>query len=132
LHIWSSQRAGIPTTSAEALLGLDVEQYRRALCGARPAEKGTAQTVQRESAGRAPVVSVREPPNWYADKADSPPWIKALAEVRRLARREGWRYHHVQAIIVAIDQYAEAALGNREFFLNKPYGIGGSMKDSIP
>ena len=24
------------------------------------------------------------------------------------------------AIIVSIDQYAEAALGNREFFLNKP------------
>jgi hypothetical protein len=24
---------------------------------------------------------------------------------------------HVQAIIVSIDQYAEAALGNREFFL---------------
>jgi hypothetical protein len=42
-----------------------------------------------------------------------------------------WRYHHVQAIIVAIDQYAEAALGNREFFLNKPYGIGGSRKDNI-
>jgi hypothetical protein len=72
------------------------------------------------------VVSVREPPNWYADKADSPPWIKALAEVRRLARREGWRYQYIQAIIVAIDQYAEAALGSREFFLNKPYGIGGS------
>jgi len=39
--------------------------------------------------------------------ADNPPWIKALAEVRRLAPREGWRYHHVQAIIVAIDQYAD-------------------------
>ena len=38
----------------------------------------------------------------------------------------------VQAMIVAIDQYAEAALGNREFFLNKPYGIGGSRKDDIP
>jgi hypothetical protein len=54
---------------------------------------------------------------------------KALAEVRHLACREGWRYQHVQAIIVAIDQYAEAALGNREFFLNKPYGIGGSLND---
>src|SRR4030081_1892661 len=52
--------------------------------------------------------------------------------VLRIAPREGWRYHHVQAIIVAIDQYAEAALGNREFFLNKPYGIGGGMKDDIP
>jgi hypothetical protein len=32
---------------------------------------------------RASVVSVREPPSWYDDKADNPPWIKALAEVRR-------------------------------------------------
>jgi len=61
-----------------------------------------------------------------------PTRIKALAEVRRLARREGWRYHHVQAIIVAVDQHAEAALGNREFFLNKPYGIGSSSKENIP
>src|SRR6266576_1242218 len=75
---------------------------------------------------------MREPPNWYDDNADNPPWIKALAEVRRLAAREGWRYHHVQAIIVAIDQYAEAALGNREFFLNKPHGVGGRAKDNIP
>jgi hypothetical protein len=36
-----------------------------------------------------------------------------------------------QAIIVSIDQYAEAALGNREYFLNKPYGIGG-RSDNIP
>lgn len=33
---------------------------------------------------------------------------------------------HIEAIQVAIDQYAEAALGNREFFLNKPHSIGGS------
>ena len=72
-----------------------------------------------------------EPLKWYDDNADNPPWIKALAEVRRLAPREGWCYHH-QAIIVSIDQYAEAALGNREFFLNKPYGIGSSSKDNIP
>ena len=57
---------------------------------------------------------MRDPLVWYDDKADNPPWIKALAEVRRLAPREGWRYQHVQAIIVAI-----------EFFLNKPHGIGG-------
>jgi hypothetical protein len=30
----------------------------------------------------------------------------------------------VQAIIVAIDQYAEAALGNWSYFLNTPYGVG--------
>jgi hypothetical protein len=57
---------------------------------------------------------MRDPLQWYDDNADNPPWIKALAE--------GWRYHHFQAIIVAIDQYAEAALGNREFFLNSRKG----------
>ena len=36
---------------------------------------------------------MRDPLVWYDDKADNPPWIKALAEVRRLAPREGWRYH---------------------------------------
>jgi hypothetical protein len=75
---------------------------------------------------------MREPMQWYDDKADNPPWIKALAEVRRLAAREGWRYHHVQAIIVSIDQYAESALGNRDYFLNRPYGIGGSRKGDVP
>jgi len=34
--------------------------------------------------------------------------------------------------IMAIDQYAEAAFGNREFFLNKPYGIGGWNEEDIP
>ncbi len=69
---------------------------------------------------------------WYDDKADHPPWIKALAEVRLMAPREGYCYQHVQAIIVAIDQYAEAALGNRAFFLNRPYGIGSSRNDDVP
>ena len=66
------------------------------------------------------------PLRWYDHNADNPPWIKALAEVRIQATREGWCHAHVQAIIVAIDQYAEAALGNRSYFLNKPYGIGGA------
>jgi hypothetical protein len=39
---------------------------------------------------------------------------------------------NVQAIIVAIDQYAEAALGNRDFFLNKPYSIGDSKNEHTP
>ena len=30
-----------------------------------------------------------EPLQWYDDKADNPPWIKALAEVRMRAAREG-------------------------------------------
>ena len=61
---------------------------------------------------------------WYDDKADDSPWIKALAELRHRATRDGYCYQHVQAITVAIDQYAEKALGNRDFFLNKPYGVG--------
>jgi hypothetical protein len=69
---------------------------------------------------------------WYDHNADNPPWVKALAEVRHRATREGFCYHHVQAIIVAIDQYAEAALGNREFFLNKPHSIGGKRSDHVP
>ena len=52
------------------------------------------------------------------------PWINALAELRQRATREGYCYQHVQAITVAIDQYAEKALGNRDYFLNKPYGVG--------
>jgi len=61
---------------------------------------------------------------WYDDRAEHPQWIKALADVRRQATLKGYCYHHVQAIIVSIDQYAEAALGNREFFLNRPHRIG--------
>ena len=62
-----------------------------------------------------------EPLKWYDDKAaENSPWLQALAEVRQRAAREGYCYQHVQAIIVAIDQYAEKALGNRDYFLNKP------------
>jgi hypothetical protein len=62
---------------------------------------------------------------YFQDDPNPPPFIKALAEVRQLATREGWCYQHVQAITVAIDQYAEKALGNRDYFHNKPYSIGG-------
>ena len=68
---------------------------------------------------------------WYDDKADNPPWLKALAEVGRLGPREGWCYHHVQAIMLSIDQYAKSALGNRDFFLNKPHSIGGRKVDIL-
>ena len=69
---------------------------------------------------------MRERLQWYDERADNPPWIDALAQLRQLAAREGYYFPHVQAITVAIDQYAEKALGNRGFFLNRPYGIGGS------
>ena len=48
---------------------------------------------------------------WYDEKADNSPWIKALAELRQRATREGYCYQHVQAITVAIDQYAEKGAG---------------------
>jgi hypothetical protein len=73
-----------------------------------------------------------EPLRWFSDSAEHPPWIKALAEVRHKATREGWCFQHVQAIIVAIDQYAEAATGNRDFFLNRPQSIGGSRRGDVP
>ncbi|MEH2624447.1 hypothetical protein V1292_002502 [Bradyrhizobium sp. AZCC 1719] len=72
------------------------------------------------------------PLRWYDPNADNPPWLKALAEVRIRATREGWCHAHVQAIVVAIDQYAEAALGNRDYFLNRPHSIGGRSNNSIP
>jgi hypothetical protein len=76
---------------------------------------------------------MQEPPKWYdANAKDNLPWIDALAKVRHLACTESWRYQHVQAIIIAIDHYAESALGNRDYFLNAPHSIGSSMKDNIP
>jgi hypothetical protein len=68
------------------------------------------------------------PTRWFEDEPNASPWLKSLEDVRRKAAREGWCYPHAQAIIVAIDQYAEAATGNREYFLSKPHSIGGSRK----
>lgn len=61
---------------------------------------------------------------WYEEKADNPPWVDALAELRQRATRESHCILHVQAIVIAIDQYAETALGNRDYFLNRPNGVG--------
>jgi hypothetical protein len=72
---------------------------------------------------------MREQLKRYDDSSANSPWLKALAEMRIRATREGWCYQHVQAIIVSIDQYAEKALGNRDFFLNRPQGIGGKKGD---
>jgi hypothetical protein len=67
-----------------------------------------------------------EIPKWHdANAKDNPPFLDALAKARDIAIREGGCYHHVEAIIVAIDQYAEAATGNRQYFQNRPHSIGG-------
>jgi hypothetical protein len=59
-------------------------------------------------------------PKYFSDEPDPSAWLKVLAEVRRMAPRQGYRFLHVQAVIVAIDQYAEAATGNRYYFLDNP------------
>jgi hypothetical protein len=75
----------------------------------------------------------RESPKWFdANASDNPPFLKALAEVRRIGVHEGWCYHHVQAILMSIDQYAEAATGNREYFWNQPHSIGSARKGNVP
>jgi hypothetical protein len=56
------------------------------------------------------------PFRYFSDEPDLSPFLKALHETRHLATREGWCRRHVEAIMVAIDQYAEAATGNREYF----------------
>jgi hypothetical protein len=71
-------------------------------------------------------------PTYFSDMQDPPEFLKALNEARRLSCREGWCRMHIEAIQVAIDQYAEAALGNREFFLNRPYSIGPMRKGDVP
>lgn len=68
------------------------------------------------------------PSNGTTERHRQSPFLKALAEARRIAVHEGWCYHHVQAILISIDQYAEAATGNREFFRNKPHSIGGGRR----
>ena len=65
---------------------------------------------------------------WFDDERELSPFLTALEDVRSRATRVGWCYAHVQAIIVAIDQYAVAATGNREYFLNKPVSIGDNRK----
>jgi hypothetical protein len=54
----------------------------------------------------------------FADEPDAPIFLSALDYVRRKAILEGGCRPEVEAIVTAIDQYAEAATGNREYFLN--------------
>ena len=64
---------------------------------------------------------------YYSDAPDLSPFLTALNDVRQKATREGWCYWHVHAIIVAIDQYAEAATGNREFPQQAPQRWLGAL-----
>jgi hypothetical protein len=69
---------------------------------------------------------------YFSDNDDPSEFMKALAEARRIGTREGWCYHHVQAIIVAIDQYAHATTRNREYFWNEPHSTPEKGAPSRP
>ena len=122
-EILQLQRAGIPTASAELLLTRMLAKID-GLCAERTGSRRGAGRSDKGARARRPELVMREQLKWYDVNADNSPWIDALAELRQRATREGYCFQHVQAITVAIDQYAEKALGNRDYFLNKPYGAG--------
>lgn len=49
------------------------------------------------------------------------PFLQALDALRRTASRQGHLPEHVATIVAMIDQYAEAALGDRHYFCEQPY-----------
>jgi hypothetical protein len=63
-------------------------------------------------------------PIWYDPAIDASPFRAALHKTRRLACHEGANWHEAQAIKNAIDDYAEAATGNRQYFWLKPVSVG--------
>jgi hypothetical protein len=121
-EILQLQRAGVGTASAELLLQRMLAKIDD-LCAERPPESRAGWSHERARSWQ-PELVMREQLSWYDDKADNSPWLDAFAELRQRATREGYCFQHVQAITVAIDQYAEKALGNRDYFLNRPYGMG--------
>src|SRR5258706_15302530 len=79
------QRAGISTASAEALLERMLNKIDE-LCADRDRLK-KEQGPSRQGQGLGWAVMVTQPPQWYDEKDDHSPRIKALAEVRIRATR---------------------------------------------
>ena len=73
---------------------------------------------------------VTGPARWFSEEPNLSPFLTALHDVRRMCTQQGWCRAHAEAIMVAIDQYAEAATGNREYFLNKPGMIPTGRRNS--
>jgi hypothetical protein len=70
-------------------------------------------------------------PFWYDAETDPSRFMAALKEVRHLCTRaehvrmtKPGSHVLVQAIMAAIDDYAERETGNREYFWNKPHKAG--------
>ncbi|OCK57484.1 hypothetical protein LMTR3_07920 [Bradyrhizobium sp. LMTR 3] len=57
---------------------------------------------------------VSAPLKYFQDEPNPPPFIKALAEVRQLATREGWCYFHVHVNRAQAERVIEAARRQRE------------------
>ena len=79
----------------------------------------TRDTTRVSSGARAHLL-MREQLKWHDEKADNSPWINALAELRQRATREGHCFQQVQAITVAIDQYARARSATATTFSTSP------------
>jgi len=118
------QRAGIGTASVEALLQRMLDKID-GLCGGRnKLERELPAPMKADWEGGSGEILQRRPePAAIHQCSCGSPAIGATGRVVRPAR---------PAITVAIDQYAEKALGNREYFLNKPYSIGGGRQDHVP
>ena len=72
-----------------------------------------------------------KPSHWYDPETDPSQFMAALWKVRHLCTRaEHVRmampgsYILVEAIMSAIDDYAETETGNREYFWNRPHSAG--------
>jgi hypothetical protein len=68
-------------------------------------------------------------PPWYDPETDRPQFMAALWKVRHLCTEQvrmtvPGSHVLVQAIMSAIDDYAERETGNREYFWGKPHKAG--------
>jgi hypothetical protein len=125
--IQSLKRAGISTASAELLLA----RMRAAvdgLCDQRDRLVGEQRErlKNRESAWACDMARKFV---WYDPKLDTSDFMAELYRVRRMCTRQvgrhnGESFDRVQAIQAAIDDYAELETGNREYFWDRPVGIG--------
>jgi hypothetical protein len=114
------RRAGIATASAELLLRRMVAKVE-SLCAARDKFRQTLPDRSPRSCSEARVVK-----RYFSGTEDRPPFLKALAEVRKIGVHEGWCYHHVQAVILARSVCRD---GDRQpgVFWNRPQSIGGGQ-----
>ncbi|WOH47454.1 hypothetical protein RX328_25055 [Bradyrhizobium sp. sBnM-33] len=121
-EILQLQRAGISTAAAELLLQRMLAKIE-GLCDERDRLKKEEGGPTRGACLGAGVGDARST-EMVRRQGRQFGVARCACRVAPAAARKGYCYQHVQAITVAIDQYAEKALGNRDYFLNKPHGVG--------